>query len=191
MLRGHVARQHSGRRRIFSSINAGSTRLLVRFGPVAYVTGHSSGFPPEQEAEGKARTRVSAGHLHTLGPFSFRDPTRVRTHPGVPNLYVYRGPMSFRGGPALLGCGVFPCHVAPFVLPIWWGQARSSVWLRVVALVRSLHVVGEGTPDFGYRQWPPVPPQGRMRACRWDQSLIGGWTAASVRPLPQLLLARP
>jgi hypothetical protein len=99
--------------------------------------------------------------------------------------------MSFRGGLALLGCGVFPCHVAPFGLPIRWGQARSSVWLRDVALVQSLHVVGEGTPDFGYRQCPPVLPQGRMRDCGWDQSLIGGWTAASVRPLPQLLPDRP
>jgi hypothetical protein len=151
----------------------------------------SSGFPPEREAEGKARTRVSAGPLHTLGSFSFWDPTGVRTHPGVPDLYVYRGLVSFRGGSASLGCGVFPCHVAPFGLPIRWGQARPSVWLRDVALVRSLHVVEEGTPDFGYRQWPPVPLHGRMRACRWDQSLIGGWTAASVRPLPQLLPARP
>jgi hypothetical protein len=40
MLRGHVARQRSGRRRVFSSINVGAARLLVRFGPVAYVMGH-------------------------------------------------------------------------------------------------------------------------------------------------------
>jgi hypothetical protein len=56
--------------------------------------------------------------------------------------------------------------------------------------VQRLHAVGEGTPDLGYQQWLPVPPQGRMRACRWDQSLIGDWTAASVRLLLQLLLAR-
>jgi hypothetical protein len=98
--------------------------------------------------------------------------------------------VSFYGGPALLGCGVFPCHVAPFGLPIQWGQTWSSMWLRDVAWVRCLHAVGEGTPDFGYRQWPLVPPQGRMRAYRWDQSLIGGWTAASVCPLLQLLSAR-
>jgi hypothetical protein len=67
----------------------------------------------------------------------------------VPDLYVYRGPVSFRGGPASLGCGVFPCHVAPFGLPIRWGQARSSVWLRDVVLVRSLHVIGEGTLILG------------------------------------------
>jgi hypothetical protein len=40
MLRGHVAHQRSGRRRVFSSINAGAARLFVRFGPVAYVMDH-------------------------------------------------------------------------------------------------------------------------------------------------------
>jgi hypothetical protein len=40
MLRGHVARQRSGRRRVFSSINAGAARLFVRVGSVAYVMGH-------------------------------------------------------------------------------------------------------------------------------------------------------
>jgi hypothetical protein len=87
---------------------------------------------------------------------------------------VYRGLVSFRGGLASLRCGVFPCHVASFVLPIRRGQARSSVRQGDVAWVRCLHAAGEGTPDLGYRQWPLVPPQGRMRACRWDQSLIGG-----------------
>jgi hypothetical protein len=57
MLRGHVARQRGGRRRVLSTINAEASRLYgpyVRLGPLAYVTGHktrgSSGFPPEQEA---------------------------------------------------------------------------------------------------------------------------------------------
>jgi hypothetical protein len=40
MLRGHVARQRSGRRRIFSLINAGAARLFVRVDPVVYVMGH-------------------------------------------------------------------------------------------------------------------------------------------------------
>jgi hypothetical protein len=48
-----------------------------------------------------------------------------------------------------------------------------------------------GTPDSGYRQWPPDPPQGRIRACRWGQSLIGDWLAAPARPLMQLLPVRP
>jgi hypothetical protein len=39
--------------------------------------------------EGKARTRVSTGPLHTPRSFSFRDPTGVRTYPEAPDLYVY------------------------------------------------------------------------------------------------------
>jgi hypothetical protein len=65
---------------------------------------------------------------------------------------VYRGPMFFRGGPALLGCGVFSCHMASFGLPIRRGRARSSARLGDVAWVRCLHAAGEGTPDLGYRQ---------------------------------------
>jgi hypothetical protein len=83
--------------------------------------------------EGKARTRVSTGPLHTPGTFSFRDPAGVRTYPGAPNLYVYRGPVSFCGGPDLLRCDSFSCHVAPFGLPIRWGQTRSSMSLGDVA----------------------------------------------------------
>jgi hypothetical protein len=116
----------------------------------------SSGSPPEREVEGKAHTRVSTGPLHTPGSFSFRDPAGVRSYLEDPHLYVYRGPVSFCGGPDLLRCGVFLCHVAPFGLPIRWGQARSFAWLGDVAWVRCLHAVGEGTPDLGYRQWPPV-----------------------------------
>jgi hypothetical protein len=99
--------------------------------------------------EGKAHTRVSIGPLHILGSFSFQDPAGFRTYPEAPDLYVYRGPVSFCGGPDLLRCGVFLCHVAPFGLPIWWGQARSSACLGDVARVQCLHAVGEGTPDLG------------------------------------------
>jgi hypothetical protein len=106
--------------------------------------------------------------------FSFRNPVRVWTYPGAPDLYVYRGPVTLCGGPALPGHDAFPCHVAPYGPPIRWNQTRSSARLGDVAWVRCLCAVGEGTPDLGYRQWPPVPPQGRMRAYRWDQSLIGG-----------------
>jgi hypothetical protein len=52
----------------------------------------------------------------------------------------------------ILGCAVFPCHVAPFGLPMRWGLAPSSVWPGDVAWVRRLHAVEEGTPDLGYRQ---------------------------------------
>jgi hypothetical protein len=57
MLRGHVARQRGGGRRVLSAINAEAARLYgpyVRLGSLAYVTGHkprgSSGSPPEQGA---------------------------------------------------------------------------------------------------------------------------------------------
>jgi hypothetical protein len=61
MLRGHVACQRGGRRRVLSAINAEAAR---RYGPcvrpssLAYVTGHklrgSSGFLPERGAQGRA-----------------------------------------------------------------------------------------------------------------------------------------
>jgi hypothetical protein len=136
--------------------------------------------------------RAKPAHVSALDPCSYQGlpcsgtllgfgPTRrLRT-------YMYRSPVPFCGGPYLLRYVVFPCHVAPFGLLMWWGQAPSSAWLGDVARVRRLHVVGEGTPDLGCRQWPPVPPQGRMRACRWDQSLISGWIVAPARLLPQLL----
>jgi hypothetical protein len=56
--------------------------------------------------------------------------------------------------------------------------------------VQRLHTVEEGTPDSGYRQWPPGLPQGRVRACRWGQSMISGWPAAPARLLARLLPAR-
>jgi hypothetical protein len=112
----------------------------------------SSGSPPEREVEGKARARVSTRPLHTPGSSSFRDPAGVRTYPEAPDLYVYRGLVSFCGGPDLLRCGVFSCHVVPFGLPSRWGQASSSAWLGDVVWVRRLYAVGEGTSDLGYRQ---------------------------------------
>jgi hypothetical protein len=57
MLRGNVARQRGGRRRVVSTINVEAARLYgpyVRLGPLAYVTGlkprGSSGSPPERGA---------------------------------------------------------------------------------------------------------------------------------------------
>jgi hypothetical protein len=88
MLRGHVARQRGGRRCVFSSINAGAARLLIRFGPVAFLWATSSGSPPEREVEGRARTRVGTGPLHIPRSSSFRDPAGVWTYPEAPDSYV-------------------------------------------------------------------------------------------------------
>jgi hypothetical protein len=88
MLRGHIARQRSGRRRVLSSINAGAARLHVRFGLLLMPWAISSGSPPEREVEGKAQTRLSIGPLLIPGSFSFWDPAGVRIYPKAPDLYV-------------------------------------------------------------------------------------------------------
>jgi hypothetical protein len=120
MLRGHIAHQRSGRRRVLSSINAGATRLYVRLDPMAYVMATSSGPSPTQGAESKACTCVSTEPLHNPRSFSFRNPAGVRTYPGAPDLYVYRGPVTLSGGPVLLRHGAYPRHMAPFGPPIRW-----------------------------------------------------------------------
>jgi hypothetical protein len=74
-------------------------------------------------------------------------------------------------------------HMAPLGLPMCWGRVLFTVRLEIAARAPCLHTVVRGTPDLGYRQWPPGPPQGRIRACRWGQSSIGDWLAASMRPL--------
>jgi hypothetical protein len=66
---------------------------------------------------------------------------------------MYRGPESLCGSPDLLGCVVSSCHVAPFGLPMRWGQTPFSAWLGDVVCVRRLHAVEEGAPDLGYRQF--------------------------------------
>jgi hypothetical protein len=148
MLRGHVARQRSGRRRVLSSINVGAARLHVRFGPVAYVISHrqrvsawagSGGQGPDTcQHRTPAHTRV----LLVPGPCWGSD------LPGGSELIC----VLLCGGPDLLGCVVFSCHVTPFGLPMRRGQAPSPAWLGDVAWVQRLHAVEEGTPDLGYRQ---------------------------------------
>jgi hypothetical protein len=73
MLRGHVAHRRSGRRRVFSPINAGAARLFVRVDPVAYVMGHSSGSPPEWEVEARP------AHVSAPDPCTHRGPSRSGT----------------------------------------------------------------------------------------------------------------
>jgi hypothetical protein len=86
----------------------------------------------------------------------------------------------------------FSGHVAVPNPPMWWGLvlllAQSSrprlgeSWpgptyssfttrLKIATWVLRLHTVVRGTLVSGNRQWPSGPPQWRMRACRWDQSL--------------------
>jgi hypothetical protein len=92
---------------------------------------------------------------------------------------------SWRSGPTdcILGYIIFSGHVAPLEPSTRWGRVMFTVRLEIVARAPCLYTVVRGTPDSGYRQWPPGPPQGRERACRWGQSLIGYWHAASARLL--------
>jgi hypothetical protein len=78
---------------------------------------------------------------------------------------------------------VFSGHVATREPTTWWGRVLFTARLEIVAWAPCLHTVVRGTPVSGYRQWPPGPPQGRIRACRWGQSLVGNLCAASVRLL--------
>jgi hypothetical protein len=101
-----------------------------------------------------------------------------------------------RSGLCIQGSGTFPWGSGPIVdtleyiassghvvtpeLPTWWGRALFTARLKIAAWTSCPHTVVRGTPDSWYLQWPPSLPQGRKRACRWDQSLIGSWHAASV-----------
>jgi hypothetical protein len=71
----------------------------------------------------------------------------------------------------------FSGHVAALESSMWWGRALFITRLEIDAWVPRLHTVVRGTPVPGYRQWPPGPPQGRLQACRWGQSLISDWRA--------------
>jgi hypothetical protein len=79
-----------------------------------------------------------------------------------------------------LGCIILPRHVVPLGLSTWWGQVPLSVRPGGVVRVQRLHTLEEGTPNSGYRQWPPGPPQGRMRAYRWGQILLACYSCAPI-----------
>jgi hypothetical protein len=75
-------------------------------------------------------------------------------------------------------CGGVRCCCWPRVVARGWGESWPSptyssftTRLKIAAWVLRLYTVVRGTLVSGYRQWPPDPPQWRMRACRWGQSL--------------------
>jgi hypothetical protein len=117
------------------------------------------------------------------GPGAYpRDPACPPGSSGPASTGVRRPSTEVQTYRCTLGSLISPCHVAPSGLPKRWGQASFPAWQGDIAWVRRRHAVEEGTPDLGYRQWPPVPPQGRMQACRWDQSLFGGLDYSSCTP---------
>jgi hypothetical protein len=195
MSRGLVARQRGGRRHVLSAVNAEVKRLhgpYVRLGPLAYVTSlkpsGSSGAPPGQEVPLERWTRVGTGppfvpgssrsrspaRARSLleGPGAYpRDPTRPLGSSGPVSIGVRRPSAEVRTYRCTLGSLIFPCHAVLPTLPMRWGRVLLPVRPGGVARERRLHTAKGGTPVSRYRQWPPGPPQGRVRACKWSQNL--------------------
>jgi hypothetical protein len=126
-------------------------------------------------------------------------PRGSRTRPRGSSTPVEVLDLTRRSSPYVQGSGTFPWgsgstvdileyivfsgHVATREPSTWWGRVLFTTRLEIAAWAPCLHIVVRGTPILGYRQWPPGPSQGRIRACRWGQSLVGDWCAASVRLL--------
>ena len=49
-------------------------------------------------------------------------------------------------------------HVVAPEPSTWRGQVLFIVRLEIAVWAPCLHTVVRGTPDSGYRQWPPGPP---------------------------------
>jgi hypothetical protein len=119
--------------------------------------------------------RARPGHVSAPDPCLCRDPLRPGTlprpgpHSGGPGMsprelqartprgpvFLYRG----RTQQCFLGHIILLLHVVPLGLPMWWGRVPLSMRPGGAVRVQHLHTVEEGTPDSGYRQWPP----GRLR----------------------------
>jgi hypothetical protein len=71
-----------------------------------------------------------------------------------------------------LECIIFFGHVVAPEPSTRWGRVLFIARLEIDARASRLHTIVRGTPVPGYRQWPSGPPQGRLQACMWGQSLI-------------------
>jgi hypothetical protein len=154
------------RLRGFRGFSSGSIRWLM-----SRVTSHAAAAGLRLSGERRARP----GHVPEPDPYSCQGPPRPWTLPR-PRPYS-EGPGAYPRDPAcllgssrvvrtgvrcpskeartqwcILGCIIFPCHVVPLDLPMWWGRVPFSVWSGGVVRVQRLHAVEEGTPDSGYRQ---------------------------------------
>jgi hypothetical protein len=111
------------------------------------------GFPLSRDLVA-ARTLLGGIWTPSKGPDMLTRESRATIEgPGC----AYRGPVFPRGGPTRLihpGCIIFPCHMVPLELPMWWGRALSTVWLGNGVRAPRLHIVVRGTPDSGYRHGP-------------------------------------
>jgi hypothetical protein len=194
------------RRRVLSAINAEAARLKALTSrsacwPTSRTISHVAALDPWPSGGAEA-LRIEPGHASVPDPgLGYDTPFPgtllwavrsslggVRTlSNGFGLLYfggpgrAHRGPASSRPDSVISENATLTAHKKPLKM--------FSARLWVAAQTSCLHTVGRGTPNLGYRQWPPDPPQGRMRAYRWGQSLTGDRLAAPVRPLMQLLSA--
>jgi hypothetical protein len=153
------------RLRNFRGLTSGSARWLM-----SRATSHAAAAGLRLSGERRARP----GHVPTPDPYSYRGPPRPGTllrpgpysegpgaHPrdqtcllgssGLVRRGVRCPSVEVRTQCWILRCIIFPCHVVPLDLPMWWGRVPFSVWPEDVVRVQHLHTVEEGTPDLGYR----------------------------------------
>jgi hypothetical protein len=146
-------------------LTSGSPRWLM-----SRATSHAAAAGLRLRGKRRARPR----HVPASDPYSCRGPPGPRTLPR-PGPYS-QGPGAYPRGLACplgssglvctgvrypstevrthrctLGSIIFPCHVVPLDLPMWWGRVPLPMWPGGVVWVQRLHTVEEGTPDSGYR----------------------------------------
>jgi hypothetical protein len=131
-----------------------------------------SGFPLSWDLVA-ARTLLGGIWIPSKGPSMLT--REFRAIIGGPS-YAYRGPVLPRGGPVRLihpGCIIFPRHMVPLELPMWWGRALFTVRLGNVVRAPRLRTAVRGTPDSRYRQFATTPtPSPHLSSLL--MSLLGG-----------------
>jgi hypothetical protein len=126
MLRGRIARQRGGRRRILSAINAKAAQLYgpyVRLGPLAYVTSHTAvaGF----RLSGECRARP--GHVSAPDPCLCRGPPR----PGTllrPEPHSGGGDRGPTWGTRHVSSGAPDWHSQGSSVPLWRSGPKGASW---------------------------------------------------------------
>jgi hypothetical protein len=204
---GHIARQ-KGRQAARPLRNKCGDRVAqsphIMHRPLAYVTDNKPCGSISPLAEwGVEVLRIELGHASIPNPCLGRGASPpgsllrvvrsslggVRTLSNGSGLLYFGGPGCAYRGPVPSGSDAVASENATLTahkIPLGLFSAR----LRVAAQASCPYTVVRGTPNPGYRKWPPGPPQGRMRACRWGQSLTGDRLVAPTHSLMQLLPAR-
>jgi hypothetical protein len=145
----------------------------LRLGRKSHSRGGHVSAPDPYSCQGLPGPRALPGPgPYSEGPRAYpRDPACPLGSSGPVSTGVRRPSTEVRTYQCTLGSFIFPCHVVLPTLPMRWGRVLLPVQLGGVVRVRRLHTAEGGTLVSRYRQWPPGPPQGRVRACRWSQNL--------------------